>query len=517
MHKSVIVMKAKGHTIPLDFATKVLEAYPSCSGVGMIHKGKLVVQVSKEPLTPEKLVKTSEKFKDLGMVFSFGRYDEGFLDRDIQPYIALDDANGQHIIIAFLSGQFPGYVLAGSNESPEHRYSEIYLTPKIAQLYDLSDKEDPKLMAFLQKETIKNEMTMPATGDSQVVLMSRTGQVLVYPKDHNCRPTEAEWGWYTDPKLTEDTPAEAEPEIIPAAPEPDPNAEPDIFGDDGPLPNPTPANVTVKSGKPVIAATTPIKPPVTATAIPKPKAGERLLVSHDSQGDVHMDANQDFFYTPNKNLHGKALKAGYRNKLGGDKYLPNGTKGTDEHFGNYPTIKVTHGPTIQNYKSKVVTANVGGQNIAAVAPAPKAADPTTAKTAEVVHLTPFERPTLVPAAIEGVTKKLAVPEMKQAIDDHSNDIVDPTVLSHYEKKFPSACQAIGYKGGIEATLRWPFTVYRELCQNHPDWAAMLLMDYRFEWLSKLSEDQLKALLTPKKEAPARVHPAVARRQAQQGK
>src|SRR5262249_47314957 len=145
-----------------------------------------------------------EKFKDNGMVFSFGHYDAGFLDKDIQPFSVLKDDNGNNIIISFVAGQFPGYSLAGSNESPEHRFSELYLTPKIAQLYDLADKKADGLSTFLKKESIKNEMTLPAIGDSQVCLMSNTGEVLMYPKDHGCKPREETWGWYTDPKLAAD-------------------------------------------------------------------------------------------------------------------------------------------------------------------------------------------------------------------------------------------------------------------------------------------------------------------------
>lgn len=499
MHKSVIVFKAKGQTIPLDFATRLLKEYPSWNGVALMHGDKLVAQSSKDALSPEKLVKTSEKFKDRGMLMGFGNYDAGFRDEDIQPFTVLKDDKDASQIVAFMCGQYPGFVLAGKNESPESRFADISLTAKIAELHELSDKQLPKTLNMLQKPLIQNTITQSAVGDSVVVLMAKkgkdVGEVLIYPKDHTSKPTESEWGWFTDARLEHEQEQEEAPqpdvdEEEPPQPDTDDEEapEPDIFGDEeerGPpiknLPAPKPKQAPATAGKgnkaPVIASTEPFKPPTTMTAIQvKPPEGKNIEVQKDTRGVVTLESDGFFYYDPNKGLHGKVLKESFRTVAG---FLPNGKPGTDQHYANQPKVRVTDEKAVI-YQQKLTALSPKVAEAAVTAAVKEAAKDTPKKIS-------LDRPALSGKEIESVQKKLKDPKVKGTIDDHANDIVNPTILASYEQKFPEAAVLAKYEGGTNGTLRWSFDTFKELCQNHPGWAANLMMDYRYLYLKTLAD------------------------------
>lgn len=315
-YKGVVVVKAQGQTVPDKFIENAMLHNDSCIGAVRALKdkeGKPILQVIHSPWKSIKdpmdmIMKAQKAFEKDKMVFFFGKYPEGFSDKDIQPYSMLVNDDGKTVMAAFLVGEVEESGDETDGMSSQYVEVDSYLTPKLLKLYEGVEYDLHKLDEEMRKKPFRRELEgyFPK---ASLTTVSAIDAVLTFSQ---ASPGHRyEWGWASDSLgyTNGEKPAEA------------PAKEPDNIFEIGDTPaiqatEPTPKP---EAKRPPIASTLPIsKRPdpkvVTAAASGKKPAAE---VTHPPGGTpVDKGTAATEMRAPPKGWSNKAIKRWYNQHIG---------------------------------------------------------------------------------------------------------------------------------------------------------------------------------------------------------
>lgn len=496
-HKDMIMYREAGKVVPDPVLEAILKKYPTCAGMGFLEEGLLEMDlVAPVPLTA--IRKTLELYKDTGVLLTFGDYPTGYHEDDMQPFVVLQD-NNKVIALAFVQGDFPGFIQADSARSAQYFFAEKHIIPTLAEVWAFAEKDFARFKGLLKKGMIKNGMMAGAVLKANVVLMLNDGELQVYSKDGD--PVKTDYGWTTDTNLTQ-VKAAAKEEKTPvknkagfqkatAAAEPPPEPEPEVEEAEVPAEPDVPDEVEVEE-----VPDTKVAPqaPKTLTA---PKALGQVPQYCERRPD------NTIWFVPPVGVHGNALKKLY-NRIAG--ILPD-----EGNFGHWKHAR----PAVPVQK-----ARLKGFEALALAAAPK--EPKPEKQTPVKPAEPAKEkdkpassvPITGKTAIQKMDDMLKSPKIIRVLDDLSNTIVSPQSLAASERKKPDFADTFGLPG-LHSTAKWTEALLEPM--EH-DSLVQFALWWKHEALKRFTEDELKAInpvvepnLTGDNKDTKKVHPAVARR------
>src|SRR6266700_1175060 len=151
--KNVTLIPTPSKTIPDDYLSLVLEKNKSAVGIAMSMDGGILIDGGAAAGVLENIKKLLLDYSAADIVLSFGHHDAVYPDDDVQPFVALEDAEENPLMVAFLTGDFPGFAEPQSTHSPEFLAWAKYFKPKIDELNEKCDGDTDAIMAELEKVT----------------------------------------------------------------------------------------------------------------------------------------------------------------------------------------------------------------------------------------------------------------------------------------------------------------------------------------------------------------------------
>lgn len=499
MHSQMILRRAAGKPVPMALLEAIVKKYPTCAGFGLVLDGSLEADiVSGSGYSAKVLFDTlhDESFKDENMLLTFGNYPEGFSEQDRQPFSALKDGN-ELIALAFLHGQFPGFINQDVKRSQHHNFVVNHVVPTMADLWQSSGKDFNKFKAGLNMVLVKNSLIAPAVGRSDVVLLLKDGEVLTYSKDGKTIMTD--FGWTTDLcKVVATETKKEEPKPVqknkagfvratlpPPPPEKFEPEEPVDLTEPPELEEPPELNTTAEETD--RQATLQLKTK-TDTAIGS-------AVKQLPQFCEIRNGNEVWFnvsLAKVNNLHGNGLKKVIQRVAG---HLPDGNR-KDAYGEVYKHWKTVEAIRVQPDKLK-------GMDVLALVDISK-----LPKSQQVPNEQPAAQPTvpvttpaepgkngsgngdyvIAPDVNKKINAFLDSPKVKAVLDEHMRRTVSPTFLAEQEKKLPLFEESLGKS--MAESARWSIGDLTIIGKLDPHALAVYAASWRLRALKNMNEGDI---------------------------
>ena len=266
MHSGTILFVKKGQLPPDNLLQKILEENTSFNGCAFAEGGEILIALDDEAATLED-VKTAimqaiKDRPDKTMIFFFGKYPDGFLDEDMQPYPVLRNSKDEVIMVAFLEGKFPQYSQPNSNHSDAYFCAFKHIMPTLYKSYVAAGSSVPKLMESLDDDATKMSLTNMLGTDGTIVLLAGNGEAVMANKGNSTMDKEFKWGYTSNTYgvVEAEYPEKEEPKV--------PEKKTMQFG-----------KIKPKAAASADITYTNIKTPTTATAAPPTVAMEKVMWS----------------------------------------------------------------------------------------------------------------------------------------------------------------------------------------------------------------------------------------------
>lgn len=482
----LIVLKKAGQIVPEAYLKKVLEEKPSILGMMAAVKkpdGNTELRLGSScDFTIDFITQGMEENKALDMLMFFGEKPKDHEKQiNCQPFQILADSQGDPLILAMIEGSFQKFAKEGGTLSPEFYLAYSYLMPKLHDMYQLCGNDIGKLTERLSSDNFKMEMDNCIDARGVIAMLGVNGTMRVFSK--NDQRAAYMWGsttkhlGFADGRLDNgvktvvkkaDEPVAEKSEKKPFLGKPD------------------------KVGEPVVP--TPAEPEPAPWKEEETKPGEPLPIAATEQSTIYMIAPPSSENSRNKlrRWYGKWLKRVPDNfsdrpaiavsKLDYDRY--SGPKEVQTN-GSAPTSVPSVGPikSLSELPVEVREKDTTPKHIP---------DRTAGSEA------PLATPILSARAIERVEQLLQGETVKTILDANSKVILDPKALQELEKTVPNFAEQCGLDS-IEDTYKWPYEILVKLCADHPEAAAVLLMNYRTALLKTFSEKKLQELNKPEQQ------------------
>ena len=156
MSKYAHVVKTAGHLINDGYLEKVVKNHRHYYGVAVVDGDKILLVHQQSQPDVDTLKKVQEKFKDNSAVFAFGDVAH-IMAEDMQPISILKDADGNHVCVVCLDGDFDRHKKANESHIPEYLVAKNFLE-KLVRKHAASgiDSLIGELNDELTKQTICN-------------------------------------------------------------------------------------------------------------------------------------------------------------------------------------------------------------------------------------------------------------------------------------------------------------------------------------------------------------------------
>jgi len=480
MNQDMFLWKAPNKDGPtLQQFEAIIAKYPSAAGMGMVDGGELTSDVQMPPKAAS-MVATCKMFKDVGVIFHFMNYPEGFKTEDRQPITVLKD-DGVCIAIAYIHGQFPTFI-KDNGHSPHYNFAINNLTPMMAELWMDCGKNLDKLKKTLELPFVQRGIKA-AMVTGHVAFQFNDGDIVSIDKE--AVPIRTDYGWTTDnvPTIAAEAketkpPMKNKAGFVRAVPAPDPApelVEPPELEEPEEAPDPTKIAETVdeETARQIAAQ---LKRDNT-------KASETAIAAQLHKLPAHCEVrngNEVWFVPPN-NMHGNQLKKqGYGATAG---FLPDG-RSVDEYGNVYgrPAVR------LQSKKMK-------GINLIALVGLGKPADkPVDKPAAPVTSAKPANTAgdmVIAPEVIEKIAAHLKQPKVLRILDEFAKQTVSPTWLQEITKKQPNFGESNGLDL-VKDTAKWTVPFIEEAIKD-PHALAVFAASWKLEALKLMSAEQLAAI------------------------
>ena len=223
----VIVQRKAGTMIPNDYFEKVIKENPTAFGAVVVTEkdGKKLMQISTDtkPMSLEDFQTAQKAFMDNDITFYFCNSESAVSLKDLSPHILIvkecedNPEEEEPQVVAFIEGNFPTHVQAGSSHPPEYHLARDYLVPKLEGMFEMCDGDLDKVVEQLKKPFFKKELMLNSVSRGYITLVTATGACLTFAQGDTAG--EFPWGWtsntYGFGKVAEKPPAsEKKPSIF---------------------------------------------------------------------------------------------------------------------------------------------------------------------------------------------------------------------------------------------------------------------------------------------------------------
>ena len=200
MSQSGVTLRRKADTmVPNDVLELIVSKNPHAFGAAVVRDGKIETNKcegteAKEDV--EFLCDTMKTFMGNEIVFGFVNSPAGLnVDEDVPPYGVLSDGETQQIV-AFVEGEFPGFVHTESSHPAEFFFVQEHLIPKLQEISELVDNDVEKVMKAVNKPLFKKDLMNHVGIRGSVTLLACTGELITFAKDvKEGDSQEFQWGW----------------------------------------------------------------------------------------------------------------------------------------------------------------------------------------------------------------------------------------------------------------------------------------------------------------------------------
>jgi hypothetical protein len=457
MAQSGVIVRRLADTFPPnEFWVKVMEENPTAWGAVVeseVDGHKFLEINTGDGLDIEVIQATLTQFKDSNITFYFCNSEIAISDKDISPFILLatpaedDPEQEEPRLVAFIEGNFPGYVKEKSSRPPEYHLVNDVLMPKLDGLFEMVDQDIDKLMENLKKPFFNKEMLSYSVSRGTITLVSSSGVCLNYAQNDLAR--EFPWGWTSNHYGFGDAAPQAEL----------PKKKPSMFSGRSTVREKAPTGTKVEPSTEKIAAA--IVPKATATAISDFKGWK---IKKESPGG-HLSRSE--------------VKDYYKSKIG---YLPPGSE-------QKVAVNVYVGPDNKVWTFSAMNKALGMQaaGLIALANNPKRevkdVQPDNVETQEALAATtekPVSQeplPIVSPKGREHMNTLRSTDKYRKMISEGAEAIADPKAVEGFETKFVDFAKAMGVKTMMEFAC-WDFPMMEQYCMTRPHDAAVMMDTFR---------------------------------------
>lgn len=197
MTTSPIIVRRNGNQyIPNDYLELLLKTHSAAYSAALVStegetKELLVTKGDGDGLNVELIQETMKSFPLDDITFCFYASDKALSMDDINPFTLL---KGQ--VVAFVSGEFPGYDKPTSSKSSEFFFAHEYLKPKLEMLSELVDGNLEKIVTAIGKPNFKTDALNNAPSHGVITLMCADNTTVSFAKTEDA--SEFPWGWVSN-------------------------------------------------------------------------------------------------------------------------------------------------------------------------------------------------------------------------------------------------------------------------------------------------------------------------------
>lgn len=430
-----ILHRKAGTYPPNDLLERILKENPTAWGAATVNEGALQINSEATPTTLKELQATFEALPDTDITFYFCNSPTALSTKDMSPYIlvatpsAEDPEEENPQIVAFIRGNFPAHVKAGSSHPPEYHLVNDVLMPKFDGLYEMADGDLDKIMTNLMKPHFKKEMLLNSVAEGTITVVAANGVSMTF--DQGDTGKEFPWGWVSDTYGYGEEKVEA----------PKPEKKKGLF-----------SRSTVREAAPKPPITTAVEPPKTDTTVIKNYSVKKWAPqAHYSRKDRKNAYKMRIGYAPK----------GWENNIEVDVYV-----GPDNKIMTFAEVKAL-GPqalgVIQLAKNPEKEKDYDAAGV-------KHGDTLPAESPQV---TTDILPIMSPKSREGVNDIRNKDNYKKIISENAVVISDPKQAEGFETKFVDFAKQMGAKTMQEFAC-WDFEMRYNLAKTNPQAAAVML-------------------------------------------
>lgn len=450
-YAGTIVIKGAGQLIPEAYINILTDRRKSGVGVASASPEQMLLSVCGDALATADVMAAQEEGKEFPAVFYFASHPDKANVDDIQPYVLLKDDKDQPLVLGFVEGNFSEYADEKSERADGFHLAMTYLIPKISQFYNMVGHDIGRLEQELRSPIVSTEMKRLPSARGAIVLMLRNGACIDYNKDNMLGGTFP-WGWtsdtlgYTENAGTTSDVNKDKPKLslfkkpmtasVPASPPPAP-----IKKDDPPFE-------------------------------PDKKVGPEYQVpEHLPEGLTYNEKSGKFYaQCPDKVGPKKDREQWYRSWTGA---CPSNYK---TKMPQAPKVELSH----QMTQAMLIRVQ-------------KATEPKKDVEPKYVQVTNKEpeksRPIVSAEDKAGIATWLKSGMVEKILDASSKQILSPEQMQELESKYPTFFEITGKH--VEETFNWPWDIKVYLCKNHPEVAALLLLNTTTAYASLLAKEDKK--------------------------
>lgn len=441
-----------GEIIPPTFLKKLNDENRSAFGFGVREGGSLVIERFDQLSDIEKELKTQtsilDNTKKYDRMFIYGDFPTEFDEDEVQPFVAISDSKGRPILVVGLEGDFPG---RNSDEGFSEAYVVMHewLKPKLESMYKLLGNSTVKLVEYLKGPDFDLDFKNVYSNRGVLAVLSLAGKPFMVGKNE----IGAKFSWgeasvaygYSEGIAETATPIAAEPsEITKTVMRKVSKYADEVVEEPAPAKPPEP-----EKDKPVVEVPVPKAPPT----LPAPEEFEEID------------------WKPPQNLHGKKLKAAYRQFNSG--VLP-------KDWADRPVIRIRTKKTVKSLKELDQTAAAPLAQAAQVAAkAPKA----DAEGVENVTL----------PVISGEQHAKAVDFIKKHLSDSKTLDEDPLDTQKRESKLALFSELV-LDSDLDNLERWPTSGIFAFVKDNPEVGALAIIELRRD---RINRKATMAAMNPK--------------------
>jgi len=423
-YSSSNVQVKPGFTVPETLLHKLVTE--NRTAISIVVRTKAAIDIEKHKIEHDvagtiKFMKQVESnTKNFSRMYCFHSFPAEYDDEaELQPFVLLRDSKKNPLAVVAIEGDFPKYVdTSADGFSEAYKLMDTWLGDKVVDMYKLIGNNPQKIYEYLRAEQFAKDFNEQVGHRGSLSFMLNIGEQFAQEK--NDAGVSGDWGQasfaygYTEPVIQAATPAVVEKVEAPVVP---PVKKSRWADDDEPVKEVTPPKVPEK------APETPVEK--VAAELPKQRT-----------------------FTPPANLHGKPLKAWYRN-ISGD--LP-------KNWAERPDV-VLEATTPKASVPKTDTA---------VADAMKAAQAQKNDKEIVANSMPI---------VSGDKQKAANEFVKKYIGDGSAIIKDPVASAAMESKLPVFAELMAGSGmkNLNDLQKWTSAFKFIFVKQHPELAALALI------------------------------------------
>lgn len=200
--KSVIVVRNKGQKVTDDYFKKALKDYTSLFSLTTIADGEIsatcVTTGEKNAVSFEGdggIKEISEAFEDHNLVMWLGQCDYEIGEGDRPPYTIVDK-DGKSQIVAYLEGEFPGFVHPESSHPTETYVVAEYLAEKCQEVFDQQSEDIEKTLKVFDTPVFRKEIRNILLPRGNIVMFAANGEVMRFSVSE--KTADLPWGWVSD-------------------------------------------------------------------------------------------------------------------------------------------------------------------------------------------------------------------------------------------------------------------------------------------------------------------------------